>query len=265
MTHDVEDLALYGYCSLRYRYKVVWKLPYREESPRAAYAEAIRRAISRLLYGLSDTTASNAKAAALRLFNTLWSRACKGMPWDPEILTGMRIEGHLALHDMFQRIGSDDQVLGGSLPAEVAIGDSLVLRSTVDGMIMRSDSDAYRTLCIVHVTDEKSPLATPRYQPLKRQWTIEVVRKQLKFRDKQIAHWVFSPFTHHAPKLYDAPSQRMEFVEAARALAHGVDAKVFIQTPHRERCRSCWYRNICSARHCGTVSQREIDELAKRS
>lgn len=264
MIHELEDLALYGYCPLRYRYKVLWRLPYREESPEAAYASGVRSAIGRLLHGLADKKAEAAKEAALRAFETSWSRACEGMGWPVEVETGFRVEGHLALYDFLRRLGDDDP-LGGGLVTDLSVAEDLVLRDTIDGLVMKGDRSAYRTVCVVQVTDEKSPLASPRYQPLRRQWLLGAVRRQLGFRRGRVAHWVFSPFSGKPPKLYDAYEQRREFASAAKALAHGVRCGVFFQTPHRERCASCWYRRICSASHCGTVERKEIDELSGKT
>jgi hypothetical protein len=129
---------------------------------------------------------------------------------------------------------------------------------------MRGDSTGDRNLCIIHITNEKSPMWAPRFQPLAFQWALAVVRRQLSYHRGRVSHWIFSPFTGKPPRMRDAPVERSDFVATAKALAHGVDAKVYFQTPHPERCKTCFYKTVCSAKHCGEVTKKEVEELRAR-
>lgn len=260
MTHDLEDLALYGYCSLRYRYKVVWGLPYQELSAEEAYAQTLRKAISRLLFSLPRRGAEWAKTASLRVFEGTWESI--PVHWDAEKHTGLKLEGHLALYDFVSRLHSDDRVIGGKFETEVSIS-SVVVRHQIDGLVMRDDSEPSRAASIVHISREKSPLWSPRFQPLQFQWTMAVVRRQLG-HDRRVVHWVFSPFSKTPPRIHEGAVERLEFRSVVESLAKGVAAQVYFQTPHSERCRTCWYQRICTAKHCGEVTNEEIEELRRK-
>ena len=261
--YHLDDLSLYGYCPLRYRYKQEWKLPYRELSPEHAYAEVLRVSISRLLLAMATGRRSveAAKVSALRTFDQGWKRHTVGLPVEDGKVTGLKLEGHLALFDFLNRLAPDDQVIGGSFPTSVVVGEFLAVDGDLDGLIMRGDDTSRRRLLIVHVSNERSPLWSPRYQPLKFQWGLEVVRKQLGYEQGRVGHIIFSPWSVKPPRVRDATSERAEFRASAQALAKGIEAEVFFQTPHRERCKTCWYKGICTARHCGKVKPGEVEKM----
>lgn len=263
MLVHLDELGLYGYCPLRYRYRYEWKLPYRELSPEHAYAEVLRVSISRLLLALAGRRRSVelAKASALRTFDQGWAAAVQGLPVGNERVTGLKLEGHLALFDFLNRLAPDDEIIGGAFPTSVACNVDLAVGGSLDGLIMRGDDTSRRRLLIVHVSNEKSPLWSPRYQPLKFQWGLEVVRKQLGYEQGRVGHIIFSPWAVRPPKVRDATSERAEFIASAQALAKGIAAEVYFQTPHRERCKTCWYKGICTARHCGKVKPGEVERI----
>lgn len=262
MLHDLDDLALYGYCSLRYRYKVEWGLPYKERSPEEAYAQVFRKAVSRLLYDVPKKGVERAKEISQRVFDISWEAAWPETRCGQVKASGMKLDGHLALYEFMARIRSDDKIIGGRFETELSIKD-FVVRHQIDGLVMRHDKSATRTLALIHVSREKSPLWAPKYQPMQFQWAMGTVRRQLQ-HVKRVTHWVFSPYTRVAPRMYDGAVERADFRAVAESLHKGVQSGVYMQTPHSERCGTCWYQRICSAQHCGTVDKGTIEQLRSK-
>ena len=247
---------------MRYRYKVVWGLPYKERSPEEAYTQVFRRAVSRLLYDIPRRGVEYAKTASQRIFDGAWEVAWRDAKCGYVKASNMKLDGHLALYDFMGRIQAGDKVIGGQFETELSVSN-FVIRHQVDGLIMRDDDEPGRTLAIVHVSREKSPLWAPRFQPLQFQWAMAMVRRQLA-HIKRVNHWVFSPYTRVAPRMYDGAMERADFRAVAESLDRGIQSSVYLQTPHSERCKTCWYQRICSAQHCGTVSGETIEQLRSK-
>jgi hypothetical protein len=255
---STSDLELYGFCSLRWKYLSLG-LPFRELSPEEAFYKSVREGLSRLLYGLARQTPVKAKARALNTFEGLWEASQANMGWDEDLVTSLTLEGHLALQQFEGWIGADDTVAGGKLPVEISVGEDLIVTGELDGLIMRRDDKSSRTCGILHVTNERSPLGSPRYQPLRLGFAQAVARRELLDQGLPVEHILFSPFTG-VPKVRGA-YPRKGWSAVVRNMANGIRHGVVFQTPHVTRCHVCFFKEICSSTHCGLVQEDEVETL----
>jgi len=255
---STSELELYAFCSLRWKYLSLG-LPYQELSPEEAFYKAVREGLSRLLYGLARLTPIKAKARGLVAFEGFWKASQAGMGWDDDHVTSLTLEGHLALQQFESWIGVGDTPVGGKLPVEISVGSDLIVTGELDGLVMRRDDKSSRTCGILHVTNERSPLGSPRFQPLRLGFSQAVARRELLDQGLPVEHILFSPFTGVPNVRGSYP--RKGWAAVVKNIANGIRHGVVFQTPHVTRCHSCFFKEICSSTHCGLLRKDEVETM----
>jgi len=266
----INEILTYGYCSLKWRYQYQWGLPHAERDLEQVYYESVREAISHYAYKMTEVGANSKRSPAsqaVEIFRKVLSKgfnAAGGMLDQAAKYSLYLQEGSLALQE-FARWTSyrgDFEISAGRLPAAVELWGHLI-EGELDGIMMARDRTYCRGPIVLHITNEKSSLSSPRFYPIKGAWTQAILRDAEP--KAQIHHVSFSPWHRsQSPEIKTIRVRNRGFSATLKNLVRGMQENVVFQTPHMSRCRTCPFQKICNEAHTGRVHKHDIEVLKNR-
>lgn len=266
----LEELATYGFCPMKWRYRYEWKLPYYEADSQQAYYFSVRKGIARYVNALA--TGSSPRYAASAATNTYMQFMVQ---FDQEgaftfgQATRLVTDGKMALQDFHRRVICDKHGAGfAAVRGADAYAYCYVEEAKIAGhldIVLKppTEDKSGRTIAVCHITNEKSSMYSARFMPVQYGWTVAALRQHVDEK-ASIHHTTFSPWTPQEISLTKNLYSRSVFTGTVRGLLKGVEARAVWQTPDRNRCKVCCYNIVCEARHSRDLKSSEIRDVGAR-
>jgi hypothetical protein len=261
---ELDELATYGYCPLKWRYRYEWKLTYIEADSQEAYFFSVRKALARYANGYISETKKHLAAGTRNTFRQFLAQFESLGVFDFGEAGQMYTDGWNAIADFHRKVSGKGFVPAKAtdIPCFTYIEDAKI-NGCLDIVLDPPDKYPNDVVALCHITNEKSSLYSPRFMPVKYGWSIAVLRQQLGPKTK-IMHSTFSPWSPKPISLAKNSYLRTSFTGTVRGLIKGVESRAAWQIPHRDRCAKCCYNLICDPGHSRDLKPSEIKVLDER-
>lgn len=266
--YHLDELATYGHCPMKWRYRYEWRVPYFEADSHEAYSFALRKAIARYVNGVVEdgSTHRYLSSASKNVFQRYmsWYNRQNVFIGNQHGLATM--QGDLALDDFYRRVLVDQKfkpIKGSDFQVHAYVDDIMVVGEFDIMLEPRWKDKSKYTIAVCHITNEKSSLNHPRFMPMRYGWTVAALRQHVD-PNASIYHGTFSPWSPKGLTLNKNVFSRSQFTGTVRGLVKGIESRAAWQTPHMSRCSKCCYNLVCEAAHSRDLRVSEINEIKER-
>lgn len=273
---SASGLEDYLYCSLLYKFKHQYKLPYMPGSVKEAFYIAYKSALLKFLHevGLANKPLRKCIAEAQQLFVKKMRFALGS--FDKLDMSGEDLvaRGVLQLNESHSLIRPNKDVVAAiDLPVSVNFS-GVEIDYTIDGIIVQNDGTASNRIRVVSVVDDFSDLALSAKHD---QLQFGLMKQSLKehfmtgkknggaFSQAQVevikvsGASTESSATHHT----QSPAQHLD--PLATTAIKGIEEGIFLPTGQAQKCKSCWFNDICSNNLCGPdLEPQKVEFLTKK-
>lgn len=253
----------YLYCGLLFKYKHVLELPYMPGSIKEAFYYAYKTALLKFFHevGLANKPLRKCTAEAQELF-------VKKMRFALAVFGKLDLSGEdlvakgvLQLNQAHSLFAPQRDILAAiDLPVTVNYS-GVDISYNLDALIVENDSSSARKFRALAIADDFSDMAlSAKHDNLQ----FGLMKKTLMdhFSTGKKGQGAFSEAKVEVIKVSGAKSASSSTHYAPQPESHlspvvdtaikGIEHSIILPTAHAQKCKSCWFNDICSTKHCST-------------
>lgn len=265
----IED---YLFCSLYFKYKNIFQLPYMPGSVKEAFYYSYKTALLKFFHevGLANKPLRKCISEAQEIFVKKMRLALASFGKLDLSGEDLVAKGVLQLNEAHTLFNPDRDILAAiDLPVTVNY-KSTSINYNLDVLMVKNDFTSARKFRVLGIADDFSDIAlSNKHDGLQFGLMKQTIKEHFmtgkkgagSFSEAKIEIIKVSGAKPSSSSTHHAPQPEFHLNPLVDNVITGIKNEVYLPTAQEQKCKSCWFNDICQTRHCGDTEVKQIEHV----